>query len=524
MTMSSHATSLLSALIVLRAALAPDTARAIEHAGPEHVVLVVNQASVESGLLAQIYQEARGLPEGNVCVIETSTEYEITYQAYQDTIAAPLAACLEAQGLKEQALFLIATRGVPAVITDWGEVVHSLQHKALDGFLCDPFDELPDDAAPYYRQDLAFTRENGFSGYLVTRLDGPSYEAAAALVTRAVEAELAQSFEDGVGYFDLEPHGDNPIEEEVIASAGLVGNGQIQASHDLVSAAGWPVVLDGNDAQFGTPPAQEHCPDARWFHGWYRLNHYNDAFSWLPGAAGVHLDSWSAIHYRDGKSWCSGAIEAGVTATAGAVWEPYIQRFIEGDVFLEGMAVRGLSLAEAAWRAIPRREWMMVVFGDPLLSTSRQYPGTTLPEIPPLPGEPEPEPEAEAPAELGPEEVVEVDQQSEPEVKAEVFEVCDEGELVTDGDAEREEKSDGEILEDAADVLGGQGQASEDAAGQGAPSGSSGCALGGAGAHAWPLALLMIGLCARRRRWLSGTPGCGSPGSRRRSRGCRCRP
>jgi uncharacterized protein (TIGR03790 family) len=494
-------------------------AHAIEHAGPENVVLIVNQASVESALLAQVYREARGVPEGNVCVVEASTEYGITYLEYQDTVAGPVAACLDEKGLKEQALFLVLTRGVPAIITDVGEVVASVQHKALDGFLCDPFDEIPDHEAPYHHQDLSFTRENGFAGYLVTRLDGPSYEAAAALVTRAVTAELAGDFSDGVGYFDLEPHGSNPIEEEVIASAGPEGNGQIQASHDLIADAGWPVVLDELDAQLGTPPALEHCPDARWFHGWYRLNHYNAAFDWLPGAVGVHIDSWSAINYRSGKSWCPGAIEAGITATAGAIWEPYIQRFIEGDVFLDGMAVRGLSLAEAAWRAIPRREWMMVVFGDPLLSTSRQYPGTTLPEIPPLPGEPEPEPETEATSEPGPEEVVEIDLPPEPEPEpGPEPEARDEdmGEGLVGDAAAPQEIGAGETPADAGDLHDGRGPIEEGGTGQG---GSSGCALGGAGAQAWPLALLLIWLCA-----LSGTPGRGPLGSRRRSPGCTCRP
>ena len=134
------------------------------------------------------------------------------------------------------------------------------------------------------------------------------------------------------------------------------------------------------------------CPDARFFAGWYSLMSYNEAFDWTPGAIGIHFDSYSAREFRQGGRWgcwTAGAIEAGITATAGAVWEPYVSGFIEPDRFLARMAFDGSSLAEAAWSSIPKLRWMMVVFGDPLFSYARKYPEVVIPEPDPIVESPE---------------------------------------------------------------------------------------------------------------------------------------
>lgn len=350
--------------------------------GPPNVAVVANLAVPESMAVAEFYRTARGIPETNVCLVDTASAYAVSWATYRDEIEDPVAQCLQSRGISEQVLFIAVTWGVPAVISDVGEEVFGKRTKAVDGFLADPFGELADDANPYYEATDRFSRENGYRGYLVTRLDGPSADVAFALVERAVGAELAPELPDGVGYFDLEPNGDTAIDREVIAGAGEWGNGLIRATFDAFEAAGWPVVLDENDAQFGTAPALTWCPEARWYLGWYQLYAYNDAFDWADGAVGFHIDSFSAVEYRRPGSWAYGALLAGVTATAGAVWEPYTNGILQGDIFLRSFVLDGVSVAEAAWRAIPRRQWMNVVFGDPLYSRVRRYEGTTLPQRP----------------------------------------------------------------------------------------------------------------------------------------------
>ena len=345
-----------------------------QYALPENVCVLVNSASSESVEVGEFYRVARNIPESNVCALEMPVEYGITLAEYKQQVRQPLAACLLERDMEDRILFIAVTFGVPAVITDVGEPVLGLTTKSLDSFLVDLFDQMPAAQNFYYLSDQAFLRENGYLGYLVTRLDGPSFEVALDLVDRAQNAGFQGVDSSGTAYLDQEPSGDSIVDRQVIAGAGEFGNGQIVDAEVILAAQGWPTVMDTHDAEFGTDPALLICPEARWYLGWYKAFHYNDAFEWTAGAAGIHMDSFSAMNFREPGSWCAGALLAGVTATAGAVWEPYVSDFIRGDLFLEGLAVLGLSLAEAAYRAIPRNEWMMVVFGDPLFSLEREYP------------------------------------------------------------------------------------------------------------------------------------------------------
>lgn len=382
---------------------APGAVSAIDYAGPDNVAVVVNVQSAESQAIAAHYMSARSVPSANLCELDTTDVYQIPYDAFLDEVRSPLADCLKARGLEQQVLFLVTTRGVPGVIAGAGEPALEQDLHSVDSFLVDLHDELGYGENPYWQADQAFTRENGFRGYLVTRLDGPSAGVAMELVDRARADNARAGTEYGIGYFDLEPNGDNPVDRGVIAGAGAIGNGQIQAAHDLVGQAGWQTVLDEHDQEFGTDPALAWCSEARWYFGWYKAGNYNDAFEWTEGAVGLHLDSFSAMNFRQSGSWCAGALEAGIAATAGAVWEPYLSWYIHGDVFLEGFVVQGLSLAEAAYRAIPRARWMMVVFGDPLFSLTRDPDPDPDPvpesetvespvEIPDLAAEPLPDP------------------------------------------------------------------------------------------------------------------------------------
>ena len=366
--------------------------------GPQNVAVLVNTGLAESVAIGEHYLQARGIPEGNLCPLTTTTAYGTTIEDYVRDIRDPFTAWLVERGLTDQVLFVVVTRGIPGVITDGGPPILGQGLRALDSFLADPFDAIPGDDNPYFDAGIPFRRESGCAGYLVTRLDGPSLEVALALVDRALEHEEGGG-EPGRGWFDQEPVGSGPVDREVIAGAGTLGNGWIAEAHAWLDQAGFEVHLDANDAEYGTAPAPLSCPAARWYLGWYEAWHYNDAFQWLPGAVGVHIDSFSAMNFREPGSWCAGALTAGITATAGAVWEPTIQDFVHGHRMLRVFAVDGLTLAEAAWQAIPRLRWMIVVFGDPLLLYT---PETPTPPEPPIETDPDTVPAPDTlPAEPG---------------------------------------------------------------------------------------------------------------------------
>ena len=132
----------------------------------------------------------------------------------------------------------------------------------------------------------------------------------------------------------------------------------------------YPVVFDTEASEFGTDPSPSWCDDALYYAGWYSYYNYNDAFAWTVGAVGGHLDSCSACSLRDGLTWSSGALERGITATFGAVSEPYVAGMPEYDqLFL--YLLQGADFAEAGYEATQLSRWMMVWVGDPLY---RPYP------------------------------------------------------------------------------------------------------------------------------------------------------
>ena len=124
--------------------------------------------------------------------------------------------------------------------------------------------------------------------YSVWRLDAANADLAKRLVYYAMFAETNGL--TGRGCFDLQVASLDGVADTGAAS----GEWDIRKSAEFVRRAGFPVTEDGQHAEFGTAPAPLRCEGAAFYAGWYSLNHYNDAFTWVPGAIGFHLDSASA--------------------------------------------------------------------------------------------------------------------------------------------------------------------------------------------------------------------------------------
>jgi uncharacterized protein (TIGR03790 family) len=62
----------------------------------------------------------------------------------------------------------------------------------------------------------------------------------------------------------------------------------------------------------------------------------------------------------------------GITATIGAVAEPYLAAFPEPKRFFSEL-IRGRTLVEAYYRAKPYNSWQMVLIGDPLYRPFKPY-------------------------------------------------------------------------------------------------------------------------------------------------------
>src|SRR5581483_6553048 len=107
------------------------------------------------------------------------------------------------------------------------------------------------------------------------------------------------------------------------------------------------------------------CDGAAFYAGWYTLNHYNDVFTWNPGAIGIHLDSESLLNPRSGTNWGANAVLKGITITSGAVNEPFLDNLPHPDQMLLYL-LHGANVGDALLRSTRLLKWMILNIGDPL--------------------------------------------------------------------------------------------------------------------------------------------------------------
>ncbi len=191
---------------------------------------------------------------------------------------------------------------------------------------------------------------------MVSRLDGPGANIARELVDKAIAAETAGV--RGTAYFDSR----GKTEKERF-SFGYYDRSLIAAAAMIERRTSMPVVQEKTARLF--QPGQ--CPQTALYCGWYSLREYIDAFDFVDGAVGFHIASFEAVNLRDqlSRQWCPAMLTDGITATLGAVAEPYLQSFPEPKLFFEEL-LNGRCLVEAFYRTKPFNSWQLVLIGDPL--------------------------------------------------------------------------------------------------------------------------------------------------------------
>ncbi len=347
----------------------------------DRVLVIYNPAISGSEAVATAYAEAHTLPDGRLCAVSTTSDTEISaadYLIFDDTVSG----CITAAG--PQIHYLVPVYGVPyKVAGKIADITGSgyLASVSLDALLAlgsrgrdaeeamyNPLYQEGDSMAGIYDPYMPFgeLRENMRNPYfLVSRIDGADADASLALLQRSIDAQgLADAgLLAGNVYVDGR-FGENPPTTDEFGSyeSGEWNMWGTRATWEDLGA--YPVIWDGNAEEFGTSPALTSCPDALFYAGWYSYYNYNDAFVWAPGAIGGHLDSCSACDLRSG-TWSAEALRRGITATFGAVNEPYVAGMPEYDqLFL--YLTQGANFGEAAYESTQLSLWMMVFVGDPL--------------------------------------------------------------------------------------------------------------------------------------------------------------
>ncbi|EPR30562.1 hypothetical protein dsat_1284 [Alkalidesulfovibrio alkalitolerans DSM 16529] len=301
---------------------------------PEEVLLLARKGSDESLRVARYYAERRGVPERNILEVSIPKAAH-TFRNVQ--VVEAVREHLLNNGLAGKIRVIVPCRGVPL-----GD-----GRRSLDSMLMDLFDRYTwgrtmGTSNPFFGQNAHF--DGSFGLYLVSRLDGPDAETAMGLVDKAIAAEREVRASSGAAYFVNDQAGQEGVKAAERHGVQVVTKDRLYTKENLI-------------------------PDEiMWFFSWgheYRKIRRNE---WPVGSIAGYLKSDTLARLNQPKAgyWVQGLLEEGVTATYGAVVEPYVQGYTRGDILLDRFWGGEYTFAEAYIMATPTVRWAMSAVGDPL--------------------------------------------------------------------------------------------------------------------------------------------------------------
>jgi uncharacterized protein (TIGR03790 family) len=350
------------------------------------VLVLANAADPDSLRVARHYAVARAVPEANLIALPLAHSETIGWREFVATLWRPLLARLVRDGWIDAIPMsaddpvgrpklavnghrieaLVVCRGVPLKVeheaafftevppftrrtefrTNAGAVDAELSllaqpNYAITALIANPLFRL--ERPPVHARQQVVR---------VARLDGPTPADALALVDRALVAERQGLL--GRAYVDL-------------AQRDRTGDGWLEDTARQLEALGFDLALDREPA---TMPATARIDAPVLYFGWYSGAADGPfllpGFRFAPGAVALHIHSFSAASLRaPADGWTAALVARGVTATVGNVYEPYLQFTHHPNQLLRAL-VRGASLVEAAYEALPALSWQAIVIGDPL--------------------------------------------------------------------------------------------------------------------------------------------------------------
>jgi uncharacterized protein (TIGR03790 family) len=379
---------------------------------PDEILVIANSDIGASVQLAQYYCEKRGVPAGNILALPLGATLNdtIARDDFEKQLAEPIRKKLSDYDFAVKIKCLLTTYGVPIKVgkrgqlknrqdkltqleklaeqektrieqlkqngvTDASKEIKDIKLKLaqlqveIDFIVGNETNASVDSELSMvlfgdyelYRWQPNRLKDNPLGLYsntlMVSRLDGPSFEIAKGLIDKAMTAEKTGL--RGIAYIDSRGITDdkNPY------SAGHFD----QSLRDLAALTRLRTGMTVKEEQTEKLFEPNSCPQTAIYCGWYSLRKYVDAFDFVDGAIGYHISSWEAVYLRDPNSrqWCPAMLKDGITATLGAVAEPYLHSFPEPkEFFLE--LFNGRCLVEAYYHTNPFNSWQLILIGDPL--------------------------------------------------------------------------------------------------------------------------------------------------------------
>jgi uncharacterized protein (TIGR03790 family) len=380
---------------------------------PDQILVIANKNAAHSVGLAKYYMKKREIPKDHLLKLWVSDKEWITREAYEKDVVVRIRKYLKNQDPLRLIRCLVLINGLPLKVNppkmtakEEREVIKlkekyeslSKQLKNMKDSEGDQFNNLKSELKRIKKRidslkkinqkssldsEIALVLEDNyplsgwipnpyFLGYrgkkmkempqkafMVSRLDGPTYETVRRIIDDSVMTEKKGL--KGIAYFDA--RWPNPGDKKVSSYAYY--DKSIHLAAGLVKKnALMPVVIENTKELF----KPDECPEAALYCGWYKLSHYVDAFAWQPGSIGYHIASGecATLKSKNSQVWCKMMLEKGVAATIGPVSEPYVQAFPIPALFFGSLIQGQYTLAECFALSNPFLSWKMVLIGDPL--------------------------------------------------------------------------------------------------------------------------------------------------------------
>ena len=331
--------------------------------GPQNVLLVVNDNSLESLELGNYYRQKRQIPDVNICHISTVTNYSMDTITFSNEVWGPITNYIRTAHLTDQIDYIIFSRGVPYRIYygNYGSNRHAgITATAFYGFRSSPdafvygCNLATDSASEYFDSEHAFTHSGAPSSnryYLSTVLNGWTFSSAKSAIDRSTASDLANP--TGTVFLARSTDNDRNIQwyqyEDIAFSCRVMGSPQQCA------------LVDTNAIRYQTNIIG-YAIGVTWVS-------YLDQNSFLPGALAHHLTSYGGYLLDPSGSQMTilNWLNWGPVGSYGTVVEPcaYTNKFPLAR--LHYWYARGFNLAECFFMAV-QNPYQGVVVGDPLCS------------------------------------------------------------------------------------------------------------------------------------------------------------
>lgn len=368
------------------------------HRWAANTVILANASQATSLEVAEHYRKERGIPEENLVALPLPTESDLTREQFVQMLWNPLRRTLAERGLLlgkssgetdlmgrerinptgSRVRYLVPVMGVPYRIREMDGLDDASLFEAFlpGGQLAPQTFPMPlkkNQAAVDSELALLFYDAPPLTGFVpnplfgkiledreapivrVSRLDGPTVTEVLALVNNAIRAEAIGL--RGRAYFDLAKR----------SGSYAVGDQWVERAAELARQAWFDVDVDDRGAVM---PITARMDAPAIYFGWY-TGHYAGVFRlpdfrFPPGAVAAHLHSSSASALRSpDRGWVGPFVAAGVTATVGNVFEPYLEQTHHFDLILEAL-LEGRNFGDAALAGLPSLSWQAIAIGDPL--------------------------------------------------------------------------------------------------------------------------------------------------------------